>query len=89
MRHAVGEVELGTPLRTIIETIGGGARPGRRVVAVLSGVANAIVPAALLDTPASYESMAAIGSGLGASGFWAEAMVFPIKSIKLRVFSQP
>ena len=69
IRHAVGEVELGTPLRTIIETIGGGARPGRRVVAVLSGVANAIVPAALLDTPASYESMAAIGSGLGAAGF--------------------
>jgi hypothetical protein len=68
--HAgVGEVPCGTPLREIVETIGGGARHGHEIVAVMSGVANPVVPARLLDTPASYEGMQAIGSGLGASGF--------------------
>jgi NADH-quinone oxidoreductase subunit F len=49
--------------------VGGGARPGHRVVAVVSGVANALVPEDLLDTPATYEDLEAIGSGLGAAGF--------------------
>jgi NADH:ubiquinone oxidoreductase subunit F (NADH-binding) len=68
-RHGVGEVEMGTPLRDVIEEIGGGPRRGRTIKAVLSGVANAVIPGALLDTPVSYEGMAAIGSGLGSAGF--------------------
>jgi len=68
-RHGVGEVPMGTPLREVIEAIGGGARPGRRIKAVLPGVANALIPEALLDTPASYEAMAGAGSGLGSCGF--------------------
>ena len=35
----------------------------------MSGVANALVTAEHLDAPASYEGLAAIGSGLGAAGF--------------------
>jgi NADH-quinone oxidoreductase subunit F len=68
-RHGVGEVPMGTPLGEIIDLIGGGARPGRTLVAAISGVANAIVPASLFDTPATYEDMRRIGSGLGAGGF--------------------
>ena len=68
-RHSVGEVQMGTPLREVIETIGGGARPGRRIKAVLPGVATGLVPEALLDTPVTYEHLAAIGSGLGSAGF--------------------
>jgi len=68
-RHGVGEVLLGTPLREVIDLIGGGPRPGRYIKAVLPGVSGAFVPAALLDTPVSYEGMAAIGSGLGSAGF--------------------
>jgi NADH:ubiquinone oxidoreductase subunit F (NADH-binding) len=68
-RHGVGEVPMGTPLREVIDRIGGGARPGRRVVAVMSGVANPLVLSEHLDVPASYEGMAAIGSGLGTGGF--------------------
>ncbi len=66
--HAVGEVPMGTTLREAIDIIGGGARRGR-VIGALSGVANAIVPEELLDTPLTYEDMAGIGSGLGAAGF--------------------
>jgi NADH-quinone oxidoreductase subunit F len=68
-RHGVGEFPLGTPLREVIETLGGGARPGRSITAVMSGVANALVPESALDTPVSYEALAAAGSGLGAAGF--------------------
>ncbi len=66
--HAVGEVPMGTSLREAIELIGDGPLH-TRVIGAMSGVANAIVPEELLDTPLTYEDMAAIGSGLGAAGF--------------------
>jgi NADH-quinone oxidoreductase subunit F len=68
-RHGFAEVAMGTPLRDVIDTVGGGAIPGRRLVAAMSGVANSLVPADLFDTPVSYEGMQAIGTGLGAGGF--------------------
>ena len=68
-RHGVGEFPMGTPLREVIETLGGGARSGERVRAVLSGVANALLPGHLLDTPVTYEDLKEAGSGLGSAGF--------------------
>jgi NADH-quinone oxidoreductase subunit F len=68
-RHGVAEMALGTPLREIIDTIGGGVEAGHEVAAVMSGVANALVTAEHLDAPASYEGLTAVGSGLGAAGF--------------------
>lgn len=67
--HGVGEVQMGTPLREVIETIGGGPREGRRIKAVLPGVAQGFITGSLLDTPVSYEALADIGSGLGSAGF--------------------
>jgi NADH:ubiquinone oxidoreductase subunit F (NADH-binding) len=64
-----GEIEPGTPLRAVIEELGGGARPGRTVKAVLSGVSNPVLTHADLDAPVSYEGLAAAGSGLGSAGF--------------------
>ncbi len=68
-RAGVGEVIMGARLRDVIERLGGGARPGRRLVGVLPGVSNALIPEDLLDTPISYETLAGIGSGLGSAGF--------------------
>jgi NADH:ubiquinone oxidoreductase subunit F (NADH-binding) len=65
----VGEVELGTPLRAVIDAVGSGLPPGRTVKAVLSGVANPVVTAEQLDVPVSYEGFQAIGSGMGSAGF--------------------
>ena len=67
-RHGVAAFPLGTPLRDVLDGIGG---PGTadRAVAGMSGVANALLPADRLDTPVSYEAMAAAGSGLGSAGF--------------------
>ncbi len=68
-RPGVGEVMMGTPLRRVIDEIGGGPLPGRRVKAVMSGVATGLLTAGLLDTPVTYEAMADAGSGLGSAGF--------------------
>jgi NADH:ubiquinone oxidoreductase subunit F (NADH-binding) len=65
----VGEVEMGTPLRTVIDVVGSGLAPGRTVKAVFSGVANAVIAAADLDVPVAYEGFDAIGSGMGSAGF--------------------
>jgi NADH:ubiquinone oxidoreductase subunit F (NADH-binding) len=70
VKHAaVGEFTMGTPLREIVDRLGGGPRPGRTIRAVLQGAAAAIVTADRLDTPASWEGMEGIGSGLGAAAF--------------------
>ena len=65
----VGEIELGTSLRDVIDRIGGGVSQGRTTKAVFSGVANAVVTAANLDVSVSYEGFQEIGSGMGAAGF--------------------
>jgi NADH-quinone oxidoreductase subunit F len=67
-RHGVAEFPMGTPLRTVIDSLGGGAS-GQQIVGAMSGVANTVVPPDKLDTPLTYEDMEAIGSGLGAEGF--------------------
>ena len=68
-RAGVGEFTMGSTLREIIETVGGGPRPDCTIRAVLQGAAAAIITADQLDTPASWEGMQAIGSGLGAAAF--------------------
>ncbi|MGI8758317.1 MAG: NADH-ubiquinone oxidoreductase-F iron-sulfur binding region domain-containing protein [Acidimicrobiales bacterium] len=67
--HGVGELPMGTPLRKVIDAVGGGPRRGRQIKAVMSGVANGIILGSQLDTPLSYEGLAAIGSGIGSGGF--------------------
>lgn len=68
-RHGVAEVPMGTTLREVIDVIGWGVGPGRRIGTVLSGVANALIPEHLLDTPLTYEAMRDAGTGLGSAGF--------------------
>ena len=68
-RPGVAEVPMGTPLRQVIDAAAGGPRPGRRIQAVLPGVANGFVGPDHLDTPVTYEAMAEIGSGVGSAGF--------------------
>ena len=69
-RHGVGEFAMGTPLSEVIESIGGGANIGRRIIAVLPGASSAVVGAAALTTPLTHEDMQKAGSGLGSAGFF-------------------
>jgi NADH:ubiquinone oxidoreductase subunit F (NADH-binding) len=68
-RHGVGEFPTGTPLQEVIDELGGGAEPGHRLVAALSGVAHPLLPAEHFDTPLDFDAMDAVGAGLGAAGF--------------------
>jgi NADH-quinone oxidoreductase subunit F len=68
-RPGVAEIELGMRLSDLIDEVGGGPHPGRRIKAAFSGISNAVVTADQLGTRLTYEDMAAIGSGLGAVGF--------------------
>jgi NADH:ubiquinone oxidoreductase subunit F (NADH-binding) len=68
-RAGVGEVLMGTPLREMIDLVGGGPRRGHAIKAVMPGVSSGVIPEHLLDTPLSYEALAAVGSGLGAGSF--------------------
>jgi hypothetical protein len=65
----VVELPLGTPLSYLVYGPGGGMRQRRRPELVVSGVSNRPLTRAELDTPLSYEALAAIGSGLGSGGF--------------------
>jgi NADH-quinone oxidoreductase subunit F len=64
----VAEVDLGTPLAALLE-VAGGPLPGRRLQAAFSGVANGVITPEHFEVPLAYETLAAIGSGLGSAGF--------------------
>ncbi len=67
LRDGCDEFAMGTPLREVIDALGGGLEEGREIAAVLSGVSNPPLGRQQLDTPLSYEDMAAAGSGLGSA----------------------
>ena len=63
------EVPMGTPLRTIVEHMGGGAPDGGRIKAVQTGgPSGGCIPAQHLDTPVDYESLTKLGSIMGSGG---------------------
>ena len=68
-RSGVLEVPIGTTLRTIVDTMGGGAPPGHRIKAVQTGgPSGGCVPASALDTPVDYESLKSLGTIMGSGG---------------------
>ncbi len=63
------EVPMGTPLRTIVEDIGGGIPNGKQFKAAQTGgPSGGCIPASLIDTPVEYESLIEIGSMMGSGG---------------------
>jgi len=63
------EVPMGTPLRQIVEEMGGGAPDGGKIKAVQTGgPSGGCIPAESLDTPVDYESLGKLGSIMGSGG---------------------
>jgi bidirectional [NiFe] hydrogenase diaphorase subunit len=63
------EVPMGTPLRQIVEDMGGGAPGGRHIKAVQTGgPSGGCIPAEALDTPVEYDSLTKLGSIMGSGG---------------------
>jgi NADH:ubiquinone oxidoreductase subunit F (NADH-binding)/(2Fe-2S) ferredoxin/Pyruvate/2-oxoacid:ferredoxin oxidoreductase delta subunit len=63
------EVELGTPLRTILYNIGGGAVDGKEIKAVqIGGPSGGCIPAELFDLPVDFEALTGAGAMMGSGG---------------------
>ncbi len=63
------EIPMGTPLRTVIEEIGGGIPNGKKFKAVQTGgPSGGCIPAEHFDIPIDYENLASIGSIVGSGG---------------------
>jgi bidirectional [NiFe] hydrogenase diaphorase subunit len=63
------EVPMGTPLRVIVEDMGGGAPDGGKIKAIQTGgPSGGCIPAQHLDTPVDYESLGKLGSIMGSGG---------------------
>ena len=68
-KGALIELPFGVSLRALIEDWGGGTRSGRPVGAVqVGGPLGAYLKDGELDTPMTYEALAAIGAGVGHGG---------------------
>jgi NADH:ubiquinone oxidoreductase subunit F (NADH-binding)/NAD-dependent dihydropyrimidine dehydrogenase PreA subunit len=63
------EIPMGTPLRVIIEEIGGGVAAGKKILAVQTGgPSGGVIPEKHFDTPVSYEHLLELGSFMGSGG---------------------
>jgi bidirectional [NiFe] hydrogenase diaphorase subunit len=63
------EVPMGTPMRTIVEEMGGGAPDGGKIKAVQTGgPSGGCIPSQHLDTPVDFESLGKLGSIMGSGG---------------------
>jgi NADP-reducing hydrogenase subunit HndC len=63
------EIPMGTPLRTIIEDIGGGVPGGKKFKAVQTGgPSGACIPASEIDVPIDYDNLTKIGAMMGSGG---------------------
>jgi len=69
MRAGLVEVPIGTPLRTILEALGGGVPAGFEFKAAQTGgPAGGCIPASHLDSPMDYDSLNALGTMMGSGG---------------------
>jgi NADH:ubiquinone oxidoreductase subunit F (NADH-binding) len=67
-RPGLYEVELGIPVRRIVEDLGGGLRTGELGGVIVGGPLAGVIPPALLDVPLTFEDLHGIGAALGHGG---------------------
>jgi bidirectional [NiFe] hydrogenase diaphorase subunit len=68
-RSGVYEVPMGTPLRDVIDGLGGGVPAGRTLKAAQTGgPSGGCIPARHLDLPIDYESLLEVGTYMGSGG---------------------
>ncbi len=68
-RTGLVEIVMGTPLRAIVEQMGGGTPEDRTFKAVqIGGPSGGCIPAQHLDIPIDYESLKTVGAIMGSGG---------------------
>ena len=68
-RTGLVEMPLGSRLRTLVEDVGGGVRPGRAFKAVQTGgPSGGCLPASALDLPVDFDHLTEAGAMMGSGG---------------------
>jgi NADH:ubiquinone oxidoreductase subunit F (NADH-binding) len=67
-RPGLYEVELGLPVRDVVDRLGGGLTDGPLRGLLIGGPLAGILPPALLDTPLDFEAFRAVGCEVGHGG---------------------
>ncbi|NOJ76886.1 NADH-quinone oxidoreductase subunit D [Myxococcus xanthus] len=86
-RPGLYEVELGTPVRTVVEELGGGLRTGPLKGVLIGGPLAGVLPPHLLDTPLGFEELKAVGASVGHGGVVAFDTHTSIAALVHHVFS--
>ncbi|MBI3933553.1 MAG: SLBB domain-containing protein [Acidobacteria bacterium] len=86
-RPGLYEVEIGVPLRHIVEDLGGGLKTGSLKGVIIGGPLAGIVPPHLLDTPFGFEELHAIHASVGHGGIVAFDERASIPELVHHVFS--
>ncbi|MDR0354440.1 MAG: 4Fe-4S binding protein [Deltaproteobacteria bacterium] len=68
-RSGLAEMPLGSPIRVLVQDVGGGARPGRTIKAVQTGgPSGGCLPLSELDLPLDFDHLPAAGAIMGSGG---------------------
>ena len=86
-RPGLYEVELGVPVRTVVEELGGGLRTGPLKGVLIGGPLAGVIPPHLLDTPLGFEELKAVGASVGHGGVVAFDAHTSIAALVHHVFS--
>jgi NADH:ubiquinone oxidoreductase subunit F (NADH-binding) len=87
VRPGLYEVELGTPMRTIVEELGGGLRSGALRGVIVGGPLAGVLPPEHLDAPLAFDELRALGACVGHGGIVAFDERTSILELLQHVFS--
>lgn len=86
-RPGLYEVELGIPVRAVVEELGGGLRTGPLKGVLIGGPLAGVLPPSLLDTPLGFDALRAVGCSVGHGGVVAFDAHTSIAALVHHVFS--
>ena len=86
-RPGLYEVEFGTPVRKLVEEIGGGLTSGTLRGLMIGGPLAGVIPPHLLETPLGFDELRAIGASVGHGGVIAFDDHTSIAELVRHVFS--
>jgi NADH:ubiquinone oxidoreductase subunit F (NADH-binding) len=85
-RPGLYEVELGVPVRHVVEDLGGGLADGALAGVLIGGPLAGVLPPSLLDTPLTVDDLRAVGADLGHGGVVAYDERTPVMALAHHVF---
>ncbi|HLK10787.1 MAG TPA: NADH-ubiquinone oxidoreductase-F iron-sulfur binding region domain-containing protein [Candidatus Binatia bacterium] len=86
-RPGLYEVELGTPVRRIVEELGGGLATGVIKGVLVGGPLAGVLPPRHFDAPLAFEELAALGASVGHGGVVAFDEHTSVRELVHHVFS--